>query len=111
MNVLFKKFIAWFHLFEIILVWFSPFLISWYLIISLIILNYIQIVLLGDCVLTRMQFGNKNKKTYYTFLLEKLGFKPDNKKVTFFVINVKPFILLFISFIWQILLNNRPLVF
>lgn len=111
MHALFKNFIAWFHLFEIILVWFSPFLISWYLIISLIILNYIQIALFGDCVLTRMQFGKKNKKAYYTFLLEKLGFKPDNKKVTFFVINVKPYILLMISLVWQIVLENKPVVF
>lgn len=111
MNVFFRNFIVWFHLFEIILVWFTPFLLSWYFIVIGIVLNYIQIAFLGDCVLTRMQFGKKNKKAYYTFLLEKMGFKPDNKKVAFFVINIKPYILLVLSLIWQIVLGNRPLIF
>ena len=111
MNTLFKNFIVWFHLIQIIFVWFTPVLLSWYIIVLFILLNYLQIALLGDCVLTRIQFGRKNRKAYYTFVLEKLGFKPDNKKVTFFVINVKPYILLVLSLIWQIVLKNKPLIF
>jgi hypothetical protein len=99
------------HLIELIIVWLSPFLISWYFIIFGILFYHLQMCLIGDCILTKIQFGEKNKKADYTYLLEKLGFKPDNKKVNFFVINIKPYIILFIAILLQIILKIKPLLF
>ena len=111
MDKRFKDFIIWLHIIEVTFVWLTPFLFSWYLIVLGILLNYIQELLLGGCVLTIMQFGKKNKKAFYTFILEKIGYRPNNEKVIFFVNHIKPLILLGIALIWQILLKNVPLIF
>ena len=108
---LIKRAIPAIHLIEIIISWFSPFLISWYFIILGVLIYYLQIYFIGNCILTKIQFEEKNKKAYYTYLLEKLGFKPDNRKVTFFVVNVKPYIILAIAIFIQIILKIKPLLF
>ena len=99
------------HSILIILAWASPFWLNWKFIILFIILHYIQITIFKACVLTIAQFKEHGKEiTMYAFILEKLGFKVNRKVIKFIAQFILPWIILLISIIWQILLNNSVLV-
>ena len=104
-----KAIIFWIHLILIILAWTSPFWLSWKIIIFFIVLMYIQVIIFKGCILTIAQFNkDKEKKmTMYTFILEKMGFKVNRmfiKRLSRFVF---PIIIIIVSLIWQVLLNNQ----
>lgn len=67
-------------------------------------------MIVGGCILTKIQYGKKNKKAYYTYFLEKIGFKPKNDKVIFFVDNIKPYIILLLALVLQLVLDFKPLI-
>jgi len=72
--------IFWVHLILIILLWASPFWLSWKLIILAIVLYYLQLLVFKDCILTKAQFGEKKRSTtFYWYYLTKLGFRLDRK--------------------------------
>ena len=106
------KHIIWIHAIEIVLIWLSPILISWWLIIIGIGLYYLQILIFGDCVMTRRQFKIKKRGvTFYYFILVKLGFKPDMYKVRWVADYVMPYVILVIALILQLSLHFQPLIF
>lgn len=67
-NVLLKKIILILHLFIIIIVFLSPWFVSWKYIILIFILFWLQLVIFKGCILTQLQFGNKNEGFYYHYV-------------------------------------------
>ena len=100
------------HIIVIILIWASSFLFRWQLVIIGVILNYLQIRLLGDCILTRRQFDLKKRNvTFHYFILIKMGFKPALHRVRFVTDYIIPSVLISIAIVWQLLLSKQPLVY
>ncbi|NTV22526.1 MAG: hypothetical protein HGB03_03100 [Candidatus Yonathbacteria bacterium] len=94
----------WTHLLLIIAVWSSPFWLPWELILIGIILYYLQLLLVGDCILTKWQFKSQRREmTFYAHVLEKLGFQFDRHKVRFTADYIMPGIILGIALLWQLL--------
>lgn len=105
-----KKFeiISWIHLVLIILIWSSPFWLSWKIVSIGIILYYLQLLIFGDCLLTKKEFRtNKREITFYSFCLEKIGFMFDRNKVRIIADYVMPWVILGVSLIWQLGLGNK----
>ena len=103
--------IFWVHLLLIILVWLSPILFSWKIILLLIFIYYLQLFVFGDCILTKKQFGNeKREETFYSYYLCKIGFKINKKKLVIFLDYVLPWILFIIAYSIQ-RTGFEPLVF
>lgn len=95
------------HIFIIVLVYLSPFLLSWKIILFFIGLYYLQLLIFGNCILTIKQFKEKNRDTtLYSYILNKLGFNPDKRKVRIAVDYFIPWIILAISLVWQTVLNH-----
>ncbi len=110
-----RKHISWvigIHGIVIILIWVSPFLFHWLLAVIGIVLYYLQILFLGDCVLTRRQFDVKKRGvTFYYFILTKLGLKPDMYRVRFVADYIMPWIILCIALLFQFAFHHKPLIF
>ncbi len=107
-----KKGIFLIHTFLSLIFVLAFILFSWYLIIIGIIIYYLQIFLIGNCILTNIEFNSSSKRnSWYHFYLTKLGFKLDRDKVNFFVIYIKPWIILCISLVLQIVFKINPLLF
>ena len=65
----------WVHLIIVVFIWLSPFYLRWEVILAFILLYYIQLVFVGDCILIKKQYGTKKREiTIYTQILENLGF-------------------------------------
>ena len=101
----------WIHLILIICIYISPFIISWKLILVFIFLYYLQLIIFGDCILTRKQFKtNKRSETFYHYYLYKLGFKIDKYKVRWTVDYIIPWIILIVAISLQSLFSIFPLI-
>jgi hypothetical protein len=95
-----KKFglVFWAHLLIIILIWLSPFVFSWKIILVGIGLYYFQLIIFGDCILTKKQFKtNKRGVTFYSHLLTIAGFQPNLAVVRIIADYVMPWIILGIA--------------
>jgi len=106
-----KKVLFWIHVLTIFVFILSPFLFNWKIILLGIFLYYIQIFFLGNCILTTLQFGKKKKdKSFYHYLLTKIGINLNENKVNFFIIYIKPWILFLFALVLQIILKFSPLL-
>ncbi len=100
------------HIFIVILVWASPFLFNWKILMMAIIIHQIHIFFFKGCILTNLQFKEKAKEmTIYTFVMEKMKIKTNRKKMKFIASKIMPIVYLLIIIIWQIILNKTPLIF
>jgi len=102
--------IFWIHLILIILVYASPFLFNWKLMILFVILYYLQIFIFNGCILTEKQFGKQKYMTFYYPYLTKLGFKVNKKSLYYLMRWFMPLILILISLFLQKILNLKPLI-
>ncbi|MFH0890813.1 MAG: hypothetical protein V1856_02160 [Candidatus Liptonbacteria bacterium] len=94
--------IFWFHLVIIVLIWTSPFWLSWKIILFIIFLYYFQLWLIGDCILTKWQFQTKTRsKTFYSHLLQKMKVSASETKVRIFVDYVLPWLILGFAYWYQ----------
>jgi len=95
-------FLFWIHLILIILVWTSPLFLDWRIIFVFVLLYYFQLLVFGDCIFSKKQFGSeKRKETFYSYYLTKLGFRINRKRLVFFLDYILPWILLFVSYVFQ----------
>jgi Na+/glutamate symporter len=105
--------IFWFHLFITVLSWFAPFLFTWYIPIAVYAIVLLQFFVFGRCVLNRVHdlTDEQNDSTFYAFLMETVGFRVNYAKVKRFVRFYLYFILTGITLMWQLVLDNAPLLF
>ena len=103
--------IFWIHLFSAITFTFSFILFSWYLIIAGILIFYLQIWTFGNCIHTINEFNSKsNKSSWYHYYLNKAGININRKRVNFFIVYIKPVIVLCLALIIQIAFKINPLI-
>jgi hypothetical protein len=88
------------------MIYLSPFLFSWKLILLGFVVLTIQDRMFKQCILTRAQFGKDQYTTFHAVYLEKLGFKFKRKNVYNTTTYIIPFVLLAIALIWQIVLGK-----
>jgi len=109
-----EEIFAGMHTIIILLAWLSPFWLDWKIIIACLILYFLQIFIFKSCILTNIQFKGKITKrsdmTMYAFWAEKMGFKPDRKKLKFSSSYIMPTLILMATIIWQILLKMGVLI-
>jgi hypothetical protein len=100
--------IFWIHLILIIALWTSPFWLDWKLIIFGGILYSVQLMIFGDCILTRKQFGTKKRGiTFYYYYLKKMGFNVSSEGVRKFADRYSFPIILITAIIIQEVLNFK----
>ena len=99
------------HLIIIIFIWISPVLFNWQIIILGIATYYTQLLIAGDCMLTRKQFKTKKRSvTFYWYYGRKIFPRLDMMKVKFCADWVFPYIILGVALILQIVLKYRPII-
>lgn len=104
--------IFWTHLILIFLIYSSPFLINWRLILFSLFIYYLQFFIIGNCLLTILQFRERHREvTFHDYYLSKLGFNLDKRKMKLAINHVVPLSIFAIAIFWQILINKTPLIF
>jgi len=107
-----EEILAIIHTIVILFAWLSPFWLDWKIIFICLVLYELQIFIFRGCILTNLQFKKerKNNMTMYAFWAEKMGFKPNRKRLSFSSSYIMPAIILIVTIIWQILLKNGVLI-
>ena len=98
----------WLHLFAIVFIYASPFVLSWKIIAIFIILYYAQLFIFGNCILTPLQFGpGPREETFYSHYLEKSGIRVNRKKLVYILDYVIPWAILLMALWWQVYVGRR----
>jgi hypothetical protein len=99
---LLKKIIPILHLSIIITILLSPWFIPWKYIILIFILFLLQLLIFKGCILTQLQFGNKNEGFYYHYLKKIFPSIKQNfiENIVRFVI---PFVIIAMALLIQVL--------
>lgn len=104
-----EEFLVFLHTILLLVSWLSPFWLDWKIIFICIGLYELQMFLFKGCILINLQFNKNIRKetdmTMYAYWLEKLGFKPNRKKLKFLSSYIMPLIILLLTLVWQILLD------
>ena len=98
------------HLLLIILVYFSPFLFNWKLLVLGVLLYYLQRIIFNGCILTKKQFGKMEYMTFYYPYLVKLGFRVNKKFIYYLMRGVMPVIILSLGLIIQLIFKFKSLI-
>lgn len=102
----------WFHLFITVLAWIGPFLFTWYLMITAYMIVLVQFMIFGRCLLNKSHgLEDDGESTFYSYLLEQVGFKPERKVLRVWVRNYIYIILTAVTVLWQLVLGFEPLLF
>jgi len=106
------NFFFWFHLAITLSAWLLPFLFWWPLVWASYAIVHLQFAVFGRCLVNNMHgLGEEDDKILYTDVLEAMGFRPDRKKLKFFIRQVLYPILAVVAIVWQELLGFKPWVF
>ncbi len=99
------------HFTLILLIYISPFVLNWKIILFFILLYYLQLYVFGNCILTIKQFNESTRDTsFYSYALAKLNFYP-NKKIARIVVDYfMPWVILFLAIIWQEYLGHIVII-
>ena len=102
----------WVHLFVTSLAWIGPFLFSWPLMLIAYCVVQLQYLMFNRCLMNEgHDLAEEDNNTFYHYILTKLGFHLDKKRVKFVVrkrLNI--FLGLFVV-LWQIGFGFGPLLF
>ncbi|MEK6919154.1 MAG: hypothetical protein AABW73_03890 [Nanoarchaeota archaeon] len=102
----------WLHLIIITAFWVSPLFLSWWIILIMTGGYYLQLLIFGDCILSKKQFRTKKRSvTFYWYYGRKLFPELDMMKVRFCADWVFPYIILGVAIITQTIFGYRPLIF
>jgi hypothetical protein len=90
----------------------APFLITWKIIVPIFVITIIQHAIFGRCLLNAKHgLSETDGSTFYSELIERLGFQPNKVAVRFFVRKILYPLLTIVTLIWQVVLGNKPLWF
>lgn len=102
----------WLHLTVTILAWIGPFLFSWRLMVLAYLMVLAQFYFFNRCLMNaRHDLAEENDNTFYAFLLERAGFRPNRKILKFFIRKILYLLLALFTLVWQVGLGFRPLFF
>ena len=102
----------WFHLFITVLAWVGMFLFSWYYFAPVLLLVQLQYIVLGKCIINEHHdLDDSDDYTFYAFLFESIGLKPNRRKLKRFVRGGLYVGIAILSFIYQYYFGFEPLLF
>lgn len=102
----------WLHLFVTLLAWVAPFLFSWQWSLPVYAAVMLQFAVFGRCLVNKEHnLAEDDHATFYSHLFEKLGFKPNRRRLKFYVRNVYYPVLVIAAIVWQEVLKIKPLLF
>jgi hypothetical protein len=105
-------FFFWFHLFITLLSWVAPFLYSWYYLLPVYWTVMLQFAIFNRCLMNKEHdLGEDDDMTFYSHILELVGFKFKRSNVKIFCRRILYPFLTAVTLIWQVVLGNAPTVF
>jgi hypothetical protein len=84
------------HLLVILLVYASPFLFTWPIVLGLLLIYFLQLLIFHGCILSELEFGRWHA-SYYQYWLGRLGLRLPRWKITILVSGIIPAILIGIA--------------
>lgn len=107
-----SEFAFWLHLFVTLLAWAAPFLFSWQWSLPVYAAVMLQFAVFGRCLVNKQHnLREDDYATFYSHLFEKMGFRPNRRRLKFYVRNVYYPVLATFSIFWQEFLGNEPFIF
>ena len=106
------KAVFWLHVVLVIAAWTGPFLFSWqYMVLGFGIIQA-QFYIYKSCLMNAVHgLEEEDNTTFYSHLFESWGFKPNRKKLKFFIRQILYIALGLFSIFWQAYLGNEALLF
>ncbi len=105
------NFMFWFHFFLTALSWFIPVLFWWPLVLTAYSVVLLQFVFFKRCLMNEGHaLDDDGDFTFYAFLLEQVGFRPNRAKTRKFVRFWIYIIMGAFTILWQIVLGFEPLI-
>jgi hypothetical protein len=102
----------WLHLLVTLLAWVAPFLFSWQISLPVYAAVMLQFAVFGRCLANKHHdLSEDDHTTFYSHLFEKMGFRPNRRRLKFYVRNVYYPVLATFSIFWQEFLEIEPLIF
>ncbi len=106
------NFIFWIHLLITLSAWALPFLFWWPLVLATYAIVHLQFAVFGRCLMNNLHnLDEEDDKILYTDILEAMGFRPNRRKLKFFIRRVLYPVLSLVAIIWQLVLGFEPLIF
>jgi hypothetical protein len=104
--------VFWAHLFITILAWVAPFLFWFPLPIAAYTVVMLQFFVFGRCLMNRQHaLTEDDDMTFYAHVFELMGFKPHRGRLKFFIRRMLYPILAFTTYLWQVVLGYKALLF
>lgn len=105
------NFTFWFHVVVTLLAWIGPFLITWKLMVPAYLVVLLQFVIFKRCLLnSRHALSDAGDTTFYSYLFEQIGYRPNRKTLKLWVRRYFYVILSAFTLFWQVLLGVEPLL-
>ena len=103
--------IFWLHLILLILMYASPFILDWRIILLFLGLYYVQLMIFGACILSMMEFNSGEvRKSFFEHYLSRFGFQFNERKLSLILDYVVPLIIITLALFWQLKLQYSPLL-
>ncbi|GAB4490587.1 MAG: hypothetical protein OHK0019_09670 [Saprospiraceae bacterium] len=107
-----SEFFFWLHLLITALAWVAPFFFSWQWSVPVYAAVMLQFAVFGKCLMNEQHaLQEDDYSTFYSHLFERMGFKPNRRRLKFYVRNVYYPVLATVSVVWQEVLDMPPLIF
>ncbi|MBV6442049.1 MAG: hypothetical protein DYG98_02180 [Haliscomenobacteraceae bacterium CHB4] len=111
-NTLKSEIAFWLHLMITVAAWVAPFLFSWQWSVPVYAAVMVQFAVFGRCLVNEHHdLSEDDNVTFYSHLFERMGFRPDRRRLKFYVRKVCYPVLAAFSILWQEVLNIEPLLF
>lgn len=111
-NTLKSEIAFWLHLLVTLLAWVAPFLFSWKWSLPVYAAVMVQFAVFGRCLVNKHHdLSEDDHSTFYSHLFEKMGFRPNRRRLKFYVRNVCYPVLSAVAVVWQEALGVAPLLF
>ncbi len=110
------NFTFWVHLLIMIMAWIGPFLVYWPWMVGAYLIVQFQFFYFDRCIMNQahgindVASNDQDSLTFYAYLLESLGFRPDRKKLKFLARKVFNYCLIAFTLLWQVALGNTHLL-
>lgn len=100
------------HLLIALSAWFIPFLLSWKIVVPILGLVILQHAVFGRCLgMDTHGVSEEDGSTFYSHVMERLGFHPNKKAVRFVVRKLLYGFLAGFAILWQVVWGHAPLLF
>ena len=110
-NPLKVKTVFWAHVILVIVAWFGPFVFWWPLMIAGYLAVQLQFYIYNACWMNEPHdLDEADHITFYSHLFESWGFRPNRKKLKFFIRQILYIVLAIFTLYWQVWLGNESII-